>query len=65
MRAELLSCGFIGLPRALGAGVVHVIDRHAGGGGFLKGFQPGNIDESVKYRGEPLSGTMRCATLRV
>jgi hypothetical protein len=44
MAEEFLSCGFVGFPRALGAGVIYLRNRHAGSRGFLKGFQSWNID---------------------
>jgi hypothetical protein len=53
MREELLSCGFVGFPGALGAGIVHVRDRHTGGRSFLESFQARNIDRKERH---PLGG---------
>ena len=44
----------------LGANGVRVEDGDVGG---LPGGEEAPVMESAKYRGEPLSGTLRCATL--
>src|SRR5215217_7579872 len=49
MRHEFLSCGFVGFPGALGAGVVDLRDWHASGRSFLEGFESWNIDRKERY----------------
>src|SRR5207249_7523047 len=49
MGEEFLSCSVVGFPCALRPGVIHLRDRHAGGRGFLEGFESGNIDRKERY----------------
>jgi len=64
MGHQFLSCGFVCLPCTLGAGVVYLRDRHTGGGGFLEGFESGNINRKQRYTLGSERAT-KCASLRL
>ena len=49
MGHQFLSCGFVCLPCPLGARVIDLRDRDTSGGGFLEGFEPGNIDRKERH----------------